>query len=156
MNSRSTRRTWSRCSLLAVAVAACSTSPLAPERSALGEARAAWAANAPDAYTYQFRRICFCGGEVTRAVWIDVAAGVVVSVVPVDDGPPLQTPIDEYPTIDELFEEIQDAIDADAHQLLATYDEERGYPVDVSIDFILEAIDEEMGFQVREFAGSIE
>jgi hypothetical protein len=137
-------------------VAACSTGPLAPERSALETARAAWAVSAPDAYSYEFRRICFCGGEITRPVQIEVAAGQVISVVPVDDGPPLQTPIDEYPTIDDLFDEIQDAIDADAHQLLATYDEEWGYPVDVSIDFILEAIDEEMGFQVRDFAGGIE
>ncbi|MFV1987698.1 MAG: DUF6174 domain-containing protein [Gemmatimonadota bacterium] len=155
MKSRSTHRTWFRCSLLvvAVAVAACSN-PLAPERDELNAARALWAANAPDAYAYRFQRLCFCGSEVVRGVRIEVAGGQVVSVVPVDDGPPLQTPIDEFPTIDDLFDEILSAIEAEADQLLATYNAELGYPVDVAIDFIFEAIDEEMAFEVREFTPS--
>jgi len=130
---------------------ACSSNPLSPEDDALTAARAAWQAKAPAAYMYQFRRLCFCGPDVTRELVVEVIDGEVVSAVYVDDGLPSSPPLDEVPTIDDLFDEIQDAIDREAHQLNAEYDDELGYPVDVSIDYILEAVDEEMAFQVRAF-----
>jgi hypothetical protein len=82
---------------------------------------------------------------------VNVIDGEVMSAVYVDDGLPSSPPLDEVPTIDDLFDEIQDAIEREAHQLVARYDEEFGYPVDVSIDFILEAVDEEMAFYVTGF-----
>jgi hypothetical protein len=82
-------------------------------------------------------------------VRIEVRDGVVSAATYVDDGSPVG---EEYrtdlPTIEDLFEEIQDAIDREAHSLSASYDADRGYPTAVAIDYIENAVDEEMAFNV--------
>lgn len=135
---------------LALGVAACS-SPFAPLRHDLHAARSQWDSEEPAAYSFVFRRSCFCGTEFLRAVRIRVEEGTVVSAVFADDGTPIQTPLAEVPTIPDLFDEIEAAIAARADRMDVTYDEGYGYPVDVSIDFIEQAVDDEMFFQVSEF-----
>lgn len=149
MSSRSLLATSFLASALAVAAAACS-SALGPEMEALEAARARWDRSGPGAYTFVLQRYCFCGSDFRRPVRIDVIDGVVIAAVYEDDGQPIDRPLGEIDTIPDLFDEIQDAFDRDAHQVLAQYDESMGYPKSVSIDFILEAIDEEMSFQVLE------
>lgn len=123
----------------------------APLRHDLRQARAQWASESPATYSFVFRRSCFCGTEFVRAVRIVVADGTVVSAVFADDGSPIQTPLAEVPTIPDLFDEIEAAIASRADRMDVAYDEAYGYPVDVSIDFIEQAIDDEMFFQVSEF-----
>jgi len=106
---------------------------------------------APTAYRFQFRRHCFCGPDVVRLLRIQVLDDEVVAVHDVETGEPVTQPIASFPTIDDLFAEIEDAIQRKAFRIQATYDDERGYPIDVSIDYIEYAVDEEMAFQVREF-----
>jgi hypothetical protein len=80
-----------------------------------------------------------------------VRDGLVVSAVDPDTNEPIDPPLNGFPTIEDLFDEIQDAIDRDADNIDATYDESFGYPVQVFIDWIRNAIDDEMSFQVSDY-----
>lgn len=135
---------------LVLGLATCS-GVLAPLRHDLRAARSQWESRSPATYSFVFQRSCFCGTEFLQAVRITVADGTVVSAVFADDGTPIQTPLPEVPTIPDLFDEIEAAIAARADRMDVTYDEGYGYPVDVSIDFIVQAVDDEMFFQVSEF-----
>ena len=122
--------------------------PLGPEQDDLAEAMARWEVAGPQDYVYEFQRLCFCGGDTIRRVRIVVRSGSVTAATYVDDGAPVSADLDDLPTIETLFEEIQDAIDREAHLLTASYHTALGYPTAVSIDYIENAVDEEMAFNV--------
>jgi hypothetical protein len=109
---------------------------------------ARWEEAGLEDYVFEFQRLCFCGGDVIRRVRIEVRSGSVSAATYVDDGAPVSGDLEDYPTIEALFEEIQDAIDREAHSLTASYHAELGYPTSVSIDYIELAVDEEMAFNV--------
>ena len=135
------------CALIAV-TSGCSE-PLGPQEDELAEAVARWMEADVEDYVFEFQRLCFCGGETIRRIRVDVRSGVVAGAIYVDDGSPVG---DEYrpevPTIEDLFEEILDAIDREAHSLDASYHSALGYPTSVEIDYIENAVDEEMAFNV--------
>jgi hypothetical protein len=137
-----------RASALVFLTAACSE-PLGPQQDELTEAVARWEEAGLQDYVFEFQRLCFCGGDTIRRVRIEVRNGSVSAATYVDDGSPVR---EEYrtdlPTIEDLFEEIQDAIDREAHSLAASYHADRGYPTSVAIDYIENAVDEEMAFNV--------
>jgi hypothetical protein len=57
-------------------------------------------------------------------------------------------------TVDELFEVVQDAIDQEAYSLTVGYHAQLGYPTSIDIDYLLNAVDEEVSFRasgVEEF-----
>ena len=124
---------------------------LGPEHEELAEARNRWAEARVDSYQFKFQRICFCAPDFVRSVRIEVLAGTVTSAVYVDTGEPISGPLSSVPMIEDLFDEIQDAMDHDAFSLMADYDADIGYPTSVSIDFNEQTIDEEMAFSVSSF-----
>jgi len=134
----------------AMGLAACS-SMFGPLRHDLRAARALWDAEAPAYHSFVLVRSCFCGTEFLRPVRIMVAEGTVVAAFFADDGSPIQTPLAEVPTISDLFDEIEAAIASRADRMDVSYDDHFGFPVNVSIDFIVQAIDDEMAFHVSEF-----
>ena len=134
--------------LAATVTGACDTGVLRPQREALDAARVQWAVANVTSYTFEVQRHCFCLDRYVRPMWIQVVDGVVVSAVYADDGTHLPDEI-EPPTVAGLFDEIQAAIDQDAHSVEASYHVDLGYPTDVSIDFIERAVDEEMAFQIH-------
>lgn len=137
--------------LLAAATGgACDTGVLRPQQDALHAARERWAAAEPTSYTFEVQRVCFCIEQYVRPMRIAVEDGVVVSAVYADDGTAIPGEI-EPPTVTDLLDEIQTAIDEEADSIEASYDAEFGYPLDVSIDFIERAVDEEMAFRVHDF-----
>ena len=131
------------------------SSALGPEQSELDRARGRWESVGSESYGFRFQRGCFCPPEIVRPVRIEVRDGVVISAVDPDTNEPVDPPPDGFPTIDDLFDEIQDAIDRGAHTVDATYDESFGYPVQVFIDWIRNAIDDEMSFQLSEYAEAL-
>lgn len=142
------RRRAARAAIVATALAVgCGGGVLQPRQGALDAARARWEANGPRVYTFEVQRTCFCPSEYVRRMRIEVTDGAVSTAVYVDDGEPVPARI-EPPSIEMLFDEIQSAIDGGAHRLDASYDPTLGYPVDVSIDPIAEAVDEEQAFRV--------
>lgn len=142
-------RTAALTALAGFAAFACSD-PLGPHEGRLEEARVAWALAGPAGYEFVFQRFCFCGPDTVRPVRIDVRFGEVSAVTVVETDEPLAD-LSSFPTIEDLFAEIEDAIERDAYSLDARYDGDLGYPVDVSIDYIENAVDEEMAFKVSSF-----
>jgi hypothetical protein len=56
-----------------------------------------------------------------------------------------------YDTVEELFGVLEQAFDNGADKVDATYDATLGVPIDVDIDPMRDAIDEEHGFVVEGF-----
>ncbi len=129
---------------LCFASAGCSD-PLGPEQEALAEAMVRWTEAGLEDYVFEFQRLCFCGGDTIRELRIEVRAGSVSSATFVDNGAPVGS-LEDVPTIEDLFEEIQGAIDQEAYLLAVDYHDELGHPVTVSIDYIRNAADDEMSF----------
>ncbi len=136
--------------LLALTPVGC-TDATGPEQDALAAARARWAQTDASNYVFELQRSCFCAPDFVRPVRIEIRDGLVSSAVYVDTEEPIPTPLTSVPTIDDLFDEIQDAIDGGAFSVIADYDAGIGYPISVSIDHIELAIDDEMAFTVSSF-----
>jgi hypothetical protein len=73
--------------------------------------------------------------------------GVVVSAVYVEDGSPAEV---GFPTVDGLFDVLEEAVRRDAHRVDVTWDPETGVPVDLYVDYDENVADEETGYRVTE------
>jgi hypothetical protein len=110
-------------------------SELDEERARLEDNRATWRARGPISYTYVFRRICFCAPSATNPVIIQVRQRAVVSVRYEDTGAPVDPSLlSLFPTVEGLFEIIEDAIDQEAEVVQASYDPALGYPTSITLD----------------------
>jgi hypothetical protein len=141
---------WLGMTLITLSAAGCGD-VLGPELDEHEAARALWTLTNADDYLFEFRRSCFCGSDFVRLVRIEVLDGVVSSAVYVDTEEPIAEPLSSAPTIEDLFDEIRDALDGTAFSVTADYDADMGYPIRVSIDYIENAIDDEMAFDVSLF-----
>ena len=122
---------------------ACVGSPYTDE---LEDAEQRWADAAIDAYTYELTWRCFCpAGGVPVA--IEVQGGEVVAATPAE-------PLDEVPddTVPDLFAIVSDAIASEPDSLDVTYDATLGYPTRLDVDPMVNALDEEYGFEARDLA----
>ncbi len=126
----------------------CASDPLEPEMDALSAARARWSTAGLRDYEFEFQRLCFCGPDFVRPLHLVVVDGSVSSATYLDTGEPAMGPLDSFPTIEDLFDEIRAALDQGADSVVASYDRDSGYPTRVEIDFIEQAIDDEMTFVV--------
>ena len=118
----------------------------------LEDRRRRWDQLALTDYTFDFIRSCFCGGPAGDTIRLVVRGDTVVSAINLD---PLnsQQPLPQLwrVTIDQLFVELQQAIDRDADELDIEFDPQYHYPRNVSIDFVKRAIDDEMAFKITRF-----
>lgn len=102
------------------------------------------------AYKYDFQRICFCPQELTAPVTIQVQNKRIVAVSEVATDEPVDAARWEYYlTVEELFDEINAAIDQEAYEIVVDYNSELGYPASVELDADKYTIDEEVGFRVE-------
>lgn len=108
--------------------------------------RRAWVAQNHRNYTYEYERLCFCG-EV-RPVVITVQNDVVTSVVIKETGEPVTHFLDAYMTITKLYDYLIDAADR-ADEMDVRFDEARHIPIFADIDFIKNAIDDELRINLR-------
>jgi hypothetical protein len=133
----------------ALSLAACSDSSFGPELRELDQNRAKWEAAAPASYVYAVERLCFCG--YFGAARVTVENGVAVSAVWVDpEGQPVEPTTDLFPSVDGLFDILEDAFARNAHSVEVTYDPVTGAPTEFQIDYIEHAIDEELGMRITE------
>ena len=104
-------------------------------------------------YRIQFQRLCLnCSVDFLVPVHITVRDGVIEEVTDVDTGQPVDPEIvGTFPTIDQVFDLIQDAIDQDAAQIDVTYDEVLGFPSDADIDLSRSQFNDDVGFEIRDF-----
>ena len=150
MLNRANAGRWLATASLALTAVGC-TDALGLEQDALATARARWALTDADNYRFKFRRSCFCAPDFVRPVRIEILDGIVSSAVYVDTEEPISLPLTSVATIDDLFDEIQDAMDGMAFSVIADYDADMGYPTSVSIDHIEYAIDDEVALTVSSF-----
>ena len=78
-----------------------------------------------------------------------VTADSVTSRVYADDGTPVPAQhAESFPTVDGLFQLILDAIEDDADEIDVVYDPDTGVPLEIAIDFIEMAADDELTVRV--------
>lgn len=134
-----------------LAFAACDSDEiLAPSGTTttnLAEARAKWRSQAPARYEYTLRRSCFCVD--TRPMRVTVNRGVVESVRPEGSSSPI--PAAErasYPSIEGLFDLVDEEIRRPASDVRATYDSARGFPIEIFLDIWAMVADDEVFYEI--------
>jgi hypothetical protein len=142
--------------LAAVLLAGCrgnlSPSELRGERSELNVARGRWTSRGPGNYRYQFQYLCFCPASLVTPVQIEVRAGRVAAVTdPVTGRPATPATGRPTPTVEELFEIVETALDGGVDWMDVQYDLVLGYPAVIRIDPNSRSVDEEQSY----FAGGL-
>jgi hypothetical protein len=56
-----------------------------------------------------------------------------------------------FATIDKIFDELEKDKNGEADEVTVAYDEKYGYPAQVNIDFIKNAVDDEVSLQISAF-----
>lgn len=109
--------------------------------------REIWEAQQIDDYVFETRRICFC----PFVGWLEVTVqgDTVQSISPLDDPDIPEWVVSEYPTVDELFDILEDAVDRNAAEMEVTWHETLGYPESFWIDYSHNVADEELGHDIR-------
>ncbi|MEO0557979.1 MAG: DUF6174 domain-containing protein [Bacteroidota bacterium] len=110
----------------------------------------------PSDYAFTLRIGCFC--PYVGPLRISVKDSNVIDVHqlgPVDGGPTPQAWIDEQAmTLDELAD-LVDRAHRDADDVDVTYDPTYGFPTDVYIDWIRDAVDDEIGYTVTNYVPAL-
>lgn len=134
-------------------VAACGDGFLVSSRfdATLRMARARWENSGVDSYEMTLRRLCFCG--FVEPVRVTVADGVVVSRIVLRTGDPLPTEYAPYyPDVPGLFAIIEHARATGADDLATEFDASYGFPAEIDIDWIENAVDDEVAYRTEGFA----
>ena len=111
----------------------------------LSAARTRWSVNDIVEYEYRYARSCECLPTDLTAPTIEVRDGVIVRVW--DERTGATAPADRhawYFTVDDLFAEIEQAIDQDVHELEVAYHPSLGHPTTLIIDYDARMADEEL------------
>jgi hypothetical protein len=113
-------------------------------------AKGRWERANVDSYEMTVRRLC---GEcpIFNPVRITVSDGAVVSRIDVVTGEPvIHQLIDIFPDVPGLFALIDEAVEG-AYDLSVLYDPTYGFPAVVSIDWVRDHADDEIGYRVESF-----
>jgi hypothetical protein len=144
------RRPFVPVALVLLAGLACEA-PTAPgEHDSLEAARARWRALGSESYRYEVNRSCFCllGG---RLMTVTVKAGTVTAAEFQDSGADVEAALLSYvPTVADLFDLIEDALERKASYFSADYDPSYGYPVRIEIDYSSSTADDEIAISARD------
>jgi uncharacterized protein DUF6174 len=119
------------------------------QRAELQRQHAKWALRQITSYRITYRRECFCGAELTAPTEIEVRDGAIVSAHYADGNDPVPGAVQAFlPTIEDLFAIVAEAIDHEADLLEVTYDQSRGYPRKIAIDYRFNTADDEVAHSV--------
>ncbi len=107
-------------------------------------------------YRYSLFIGCFCPFVDDMPVTIEVNNGEIVSMTSgkgtvIDSTGPLQEVLKQYSTIDRVFLKLEADLTGDADEVAVTYDPVYGFPVNVAVDNIRAAVDDEISYQVSNF-----
>ena len=105
-------------------------------------------------YRYNLFISCFCVFNENMPLVIEVKDGEVVSMQfqngkPID--PTFLELFNRYSTIDRLFSDLEANINGGADEVVVEYDPTYGFPIQVTIDYIQEAADDELYLTISEF-----
>ena len=145
---RSTRALIGAAFLLPTLVACDSvtgTDDLSLQQSRLDQNWDRFQSAAPVSYSYVVRVNCECPTDVTRPVTVWVDRGSIEYLLYEDDGRPVPFSYsNSFPSVEQLFDAIQDGIDRRADVIDVEYDPTYGYPTSVYIDYDRRVADEEL------------
>ena len=143
-----TRRFLRRAAILALVLASgCIENRLTTPSGQLQTAWSKWALTHPASYQMTYQKLCFCGE--TRAVIIVFRNGAIESAKYLDTG--ATAPTAGLPSVDDVFNIINDAVSRNAATINASYDATLGYPVSVFIDYFANAADDELTITISNF-----
>lgn len=110
-------------------------------------------------YRYNLTIACFCSLAGFTPATVVVQADTVHAVLNPETGDPIRHPgtdaplsddlLAEIPTIDGLFDVIYRAIENEADELTVEYHASFGFPRTIDIDYIEEAVDDEIGYRAE-------
>lgn len=130
--------------LCALVVATACSDTLGVTAEAVQSHRAQWEATGITTYSYDYHKQCECLSVEVQPVRIDVEAGSVVRVALQSGAQPLGSLTEGlFPTIDALFDQIDEAAGKNAASLVVTYDRALGYPTLISVDYRRDVVDDE-------------
>lgn len=106
-------------------------------------------------YQMQVSVSCFCPFGEVNPITVIVKDNQVLSMmgangVEILDTDPLYATLMTYATIDNLFDWTGQAL-ADADEIEVSYNATYGFPNNISVDYITEAVDDEMWIEVTNF-----
>jgi hypothetical protein len=116
---------------------------------ALAASRATWEAQRPADYRFTYARSCFCPPQYRGPFDVTVRSGAVADVAYKGEGEPIDRPLTEYQTVDDLFALLAEAYARNAARVDVTYDPATGQPTSFYIDYDEQMADEEVGFTVE-------
>ena len=134
---------------LVVLAAGCSIITGNDDDDDLRAAERRWNRSAVQDYQVVVQYLCFCG--YTRPVRLTVRSGNVVSRVDAETGQPVPAFGEHVRDIAGLFALIREAIDDDAHVVDVSYDAVYGFPKFIDIDYVANAVDDELQIRTTEF-----
>jgi hypothetical protein len=129
-------------------------SELVPRRKSkaqtnLNEARALWSSFQMERYAYGYQRSCYCRSEFRLPLLVQVLCENVTSVTTRSGEPVSDSVASLVPTIDGLFDTIQEAINLGANETRVVYNDEFGYPESMYIDYYYFLADDEFSVTVN-------
>jgi len=119
--------------------------------SEIADHQSHWNALSPASYTYSFQWGCFCATDFVAPVDITVTAGVISAVKNHESGaalPPAR--FTDYRTIPGLFDFLHEAERRNAARITVTWDPALSYPTSAFIDYVKNAVDDEMTFKASD------
>lgn len=107
-------------------------------------------------YRYKLFIGCFCPFMEDMPITIEVNNGEIVSMTSANgtiiaEMSPLQELLNYYSTIDRVFLKLEADLTGDADEVAVTYYPIYGFPVNVAVDNIKEAVDDEISYQISDF-----
>jgi hypothetical protein len=134
-------------------LSACGAAVSAGGGSALDQNREKWEAQNIDHYRYTVVVTCFCifaGAEVTYEVQNGQVVNQTVQPHPDRqiDTAEIEEYYQQYNTIEKVFGFLEQATD-EADEVTVEYDPTYGYPTEISIDYVKEAIDDELYLSLK-------
>lgn len=135
---------------IALALAACSMG----NQSEIERNRQKWQDLGISHYRFNLFVGCFCVFSQDMPLVVEVQNGQVVSME-YQSGKAIEEGNRElfrrYETIDQIFSELEKDLKGEADEVKVTYDSTYGFPKQVNIDFIKEAIDDEVSLTISGF-----
>jgi len=111
--------------------------------------RRIWEARGQSTYLFELERQCFCGTEARGPVRVTVEGNQVTGRIYSDTGTAVPEPFaDLFPSVDGLFDILEDALARSAERVEVTWDDESGVPLSFFIDYSVTMADEELGYSV--------
>jgi Family of unknown function (DUF6174) len=107
-------------------------------------------------YRFSLNIGCFCAFRDQMPLTIEVLNGEIVSLTNAEGDSIDSTDSNyeyyaRYLTIDRLFSELEAVLAGEADEVTVTYDSTYDFPAQISIDYIKEAADDELGLSVSGF-----